>query len=46
MSERKKLFNPKAPLVEQIEFYRHEYQTAKTSICRKNYRSVYRRIYN
>lgn len=30
MSEREKLFDAKAPLVEQIEFYRHEYQVAKT----------------
>lgn len=30
MSEPEKLFNSKAPLTEQIEFYRHEYQTAKT----------------
>lgn len=30
MSEREKLFDPKSPLVEQIEFYRNEYTTAKT----------------
>lgn len=30
MSKPKKLFDSKASLAEQIEFYQHEYKTAKT----------------